>query len=98
MNNEEISKWKLEVIKWKLDRALDKLNTIFILTLILGISYFVCGLILVLSAVNRIEERIEKLQDSISVVSEPPQKTKAQLYLEKFGDHEFPPACDLLDE
>jgi len=73
-----------EIIEWKLDRVLHTLEGIFVLTLLLGISI----LVLTISGISSIGKRIEKLESSISVMSEPPQKTKAQLYLEKFGDHE----------
>jgi hypothetical protein len=73
-----------EIIEWKLDRVLHTLEGLFVLTLLLGISI----LVLTISGISSIGKRIEKLESSISVMSEPPQKTKAQLYLEKFGDHE----------
>ncbi len=91
MNNQEI-------IKWNLDRVYNKLVDGFIINIVISLFFFLLTLYAIVSGIARIDERIEKLQDSISVMSEPPQKIKAQLYLEKFGDYEFPPACDPLDE
>lgn len=87
-----------EIMEWKLDRVLHMLDTGFIFFLLLGLCFLLSTIYIIVSGVSSIEKRIEKLQSSISVMSEPPQKTKAQLYLEKFGDHEFPPACDPLDK
>ncbi len=91
MNNQEI-------IKWKLNRVLHNIENIFTINIIISLFFFLLTLYAIVSGIARIDERIEKMQDSISVMSEPPQKIKAQLYLEKFGDYEFPPACDPLDE
>ena len=80
--------------QWKLDQILDMLVKFFLINLMLQSCVVLGTLYILVSGIYNIEKRIEKLESSISVMSEGAYKTKAQLYLEKFGDHEFPPACD----
>lgn len=79
--------------QWKLDQILNRLDKFFLTNLMLN-ACVLLSLCILISENHDIEKRIEKLESSISVMSEGTYKTKAQLYLEKFGDHEFPPACD----
>jgi len=79
--------------QWKLNRILNRIDAFYLTNLMLK-AYIMFCLCMLISGNHNIEKRIEKLESSISVMSEGAYKTKAQLYLEKFGDHEFPPACD----
>lgn len=74
------------------------LDATLMLTAVFVVTMGLLTLFTIVSKVNSMEKRIEKLQSSVSILSERPCETKAQLYLEKFGDHEFPPACDPIDE